>query len=85
MTTLFSTSETVGLERNIEIEKRVISFNQIFNVDEQNRAIKWIKENDFNKVIELTLEWEPYNHITSLSHWIPGMFTIPRRFVMSLD
>lgn len=70
MTTLFSTSETLGLERNIEIEKRVISFNQIFNVDEQNRAIKWIKENDFNKVIELTLEWELYNQI--LLHFFIG-------------
>lgn len=53
MTSLFSTNETVGLQRNVEIEKRVVSFNQIFDVDEQNRAIKWIKENDFNKVIDL--------------------------------
>lgn len=50
MSSQFSACETTCLERETEVQQRFVSFNDIFNSEQQNRVLKWIKENGFTRV-----------------------------------
>jgi len=50
MTTIFCSNESVSLERSVEVQSDVSAIEEIWTKDEQEKCIKWIKENNFNKV-----------------------------------
>lgn len=50
MSALFSTVESVSLERNVELDNKVHKLSDIWDSENLNRCIKWTKENNFNKI-----------------------------------
>lgn len=50
MTSLFSSAETDSLERQVEIEKKAAKLSDIWNANDLNRCIKFIREGSFARV-----------------------------------
>lgn len=50
MTSLFSSAETISLERQVEADKRATRISDIWNANDLNRCIKFLREGDFSRV-----------------------------------
>lgn len=50
MTSLFSSAETDSLERQVEVEKKATKLSDIWNANDLNRCIKFIREGSFVRV-----------------------------------
>lgn len=50
MTSLFSSAELNSLERSVEVENKAIKISEIWNGDDLNRCIKFLREGSFARV-----------------------------------
>lgn len=50
MTSLFSSAETISLERQVEVEHKLARLGDIWNPNDLNRCIKFLREGSFSRV-----------------------------------
>lgn len=50
MTSLFSSGDTVSLERQVDVENKAIRIGDIWNANDLNRCIKFLREGSFSRV-----------------------------------
>lgn len=50
MTSLFSSADTVSLERQVDVENKAIRISDIWNANDLNRCIKFLREGSFSRV-----------------------------------
>lgn len=50
MTSLFSSAETESLERQVEVEHKASKLSEIWNANDLNRCIKFLREGSFSRV-----------------------------------
>lgn len=50
MTSLFFSAETESLERQVEVEHKASKLSEIWNANDLNRCIKFLREGSFSRV-----------------------------------